>query len=100
MVTVLLFILLLISSFGVVLYFLKPTKTEAAVEQHLATIEDSRGAGVNADGTILKQAPLSSNPAVDDLIRRLPGTLGLASLIKQAGETWQVGSVLDRKSVV
>jgi len=31
---------------------------------------------------------------VDDLIRRLPGTLGLASLIKQAGETWQVGSVL------
>jgi len=94
MVTVLLFILLLISSFGVVLYFLKPTKTEAAVEQHLATIEDSRGAGVNADGTILKQAPLSSNPAVDDLIRRLPGTLGLASLIKQAGETWQVGSVL------
>ena len=94
MVTVLLFILLLISSFGVVLYFLKPTKTEAAVEQHLATIEDSRGAGVNADGTILKQAPLSSNPVVDDLIRRLPGTLGLASLIKQAGETWQVGSVL------
>ena len=94
MVTVLLFILLLISSFGMVLYFLKPTKTEAAVEQHLATIEDSRGAGVNADGTILKQAPLSSNPAVDDLIRRLPGTLGLASLIKQAGETWQVGSVL------
>src|SRR2546427_3451976 len=94
MVTVLLFILLLISSFGVVLYFLKPTKTEAAVEQPLATIEDSRGAGVNADGTILKQAPLSSNPVVDDLIRRLPGTLGLASLIKQAGETWQVGSVL------
>ena len=95
MVTVLLFILLLISSFGVVLYFLKPTKTEAAVEQHLATIEDSRSAGVTADGTtILKQAPLSSNPAVDDLIRRLPGTLGLASLIKQAGETWQVGSVL------
>jgi tight adherence protein B len=95
MVTVLLFILLLISSFGVVLYFLKPTKTEAAVEQHLATIEDSRGAGVNADGTtILKQAPLSSNPVVDDLIRRLPGTLGLASLIKQAGKTWEVGSVL------
>ncbi len=49
---------------------------------------------MNADGTILKQAPLSSNPVVDDLIRRLPGTLGLASLIKQAGETWQVGSVL------
>src|SRR5439155_1499527 len=58
-------------------------------------IEDSRGLGVNPDGTtILKQDPLSSNPAVDSLIRRLPGVFGLARLIKHAGQTWQVGSVL------
>src|SRR5437899_8786997 len=95
MAAVLLFILLLITSFGVLLYFLKPTKIEAAVEQHLTSIEDSRGLGVNPDGTtILKQDPLSSNPAVDSLIRHLPGVLGLARLIKQAGQTWQVGSVL------
>ena len=95
MAAVLLFILLLIASFGVLLYFLKPTKIEAAVEQHLTSIEDSRGLGVNPDGTtILKQDPLSSNPAVDSLIRHLPGVLGLAQLIKQAGQTWQVGSVL------
>jgi len=95
MAAVLLFILLLITSFGVLLYFLKPTKIEAAVEQHLTSIEDSRGLGVNPDGTtILKQDPLSSNPAVDSLIRHLPGVLGLAQLIKQAGQTWQVGSVL------
>ena len=95
MAAVLLFILLLITSFGVLLYFLKPTKTEAAVEQHLTSIEDSRGLGVNPDGTtILKQDPLSSNPAVDSLIRRLPGVFGLARLIKHAGQTWQVGSVL------
>ena len=95
MAAVLLFILLLIASFGVLLYFLKPTKIEAAVEQHLTSIEDSRGLGVNPDGTtILKQDPLSSNPAVDSLIRRLPGVFGLARLIKHAGQTWQVGSVL------
>ena len=95
MAAVLLFILLLITSFGVLLYFLKPTKIEAAVEQHLTSIEDSRGLGVNPDGTtILKQDPLSSNPAVDSLIRHLPGVLGLARLIEQAGQTWQVGSVL------
>ena len=95
MAAILLFILLLITSFGVLLYFLKPTKIEAAVEQHLTSIEDSRGLGVNPDGTtILKQDPLSSNPAVDSLIRHLPGVLGLARLIKQAGQTWQVGSVL------
>src|SRR6059058_3264793 len=101
MAAVLLFILLLITSFGVLLYFLKPTKIEAAVEQHLTSIEDSRGLGVNPDGTtILKQDPLSSNPAVDSLIRHLPGVLGLARLIEQAGQTWQVGSVLLASVIV
>ena len=95
MTAILLFILLLVTSFGVLIYFLKPTKTETAVEEHLATIEGSRGLGVNPDGTtILKQAPLSSNPMLDELLRRLPGVIGLASLIKQAGQTWQVGSVV------
>src|SRR5437773_1484377 len=94
MTAILLFILLLVTSFGVLIYFLKPTKTETAVEEHLATIEGSRGLGVNPDGTtILKQAPLSSNPMLDELLRRLPGVIGLASLIKQAGQTWQVVKV-------
>ena len=77
MTAILLFILLLVTSFGVLIYFLKPTKTETAVEEHLATIEGSRGLGVNPDGTtILKQAPLSSNPMLDELLRRLPGVIG------------------------
>src|SRR5438876_9378586 len=94
MAAVLLFILLLITSFGVLLYFLKPTKIEAAVEQHLTSIEDSRGLGVNPDGTtILKQDPLSSNPAVDSLIRHLPGVLGLARLTNHAQQPEQAGPV-------
>jgi tight adherence protein B len=92
--SVLLFILLLVASFGVLVYFLRPTKTETAVEQHLATIEGSRGLGVNPDGTtILRETPLSSNPMLDQLLRRLPGTTELATLIKQAGQTWQAGTV-------
>lgn len=95
MAAVLLFVLLLITSFGVLLYFLKPTPTESAVEQHLENIKGSRGLAVAPDGTtILKQAPLSSNPVLDALIRRIPGSLGLARLIKQSGKSWQVGTVL------
>src|SRR5437016_9903662 len=95
MAVVILFVLLLLSSFGVLLYFLKPTPTESAVEQHLESIKGSRDLAVAPDGTtILKQAPLSSNPMLDDLIRRLPGSLGLASLINQSGQTWQVSTVL------
>jgi len=77
------------------LYFLKPTPTESAVEQHLENIKGSRGLAVAPDGTtILKQAPLSSNPILDQLIQRIPGSFGLAKLIKQAGQSWQVGTVL------
>jgi tight adherence protein B len=95
MAAVLLFVLLLITSFGVLLYFLKPTPTESAVEQHLENIKGSRGLAVAPDGTtILKQAPLSSNPILDQLIQRIPGSFGLAKLIKQAGQSWQVGTVL------
>jgi tight adherence protein B len=95
MAAVLLFVLLLITSFGVLLYFLKPTPTESALEQHLENIKGSRGLAVAPDGTtILKQAPLSSNPVFDQLIRRIPGSSGLANLIKQSGKPWQVGTIL------
>ena len=40
--TILLFILLLIVSFAVLLYFLRPTATESAVQRHLETIEENR----------------------------------------------------------
>jgi tight adherence protein B len=95
MAAVLLFVLLLVISFGVLVFFLKPTPTESAVEQHLENIKGSRGVAVAPDGTtILKQAPLSSNPVLDQLIRRIPGSFSLAKLIQQAGKSWQVGTVL------
>jgi len=89
----LLFILVLIVSFAVVLYFLRPSATETAVQQHLEHIEESRT--VEGDGTtILRRDALSTTPWVDELIRKFPGSVELARLIRQAGQTWQVGSVL------
>ena len=91
--SIFLFILLLVVSFGVLLYLLRPTTTETAVQQHLEHIEESRA--VEGDGTtILKREALSTAPWLDVLIRELPGAVDLARLIRQAGQTWQVGSVV------
>ena len=91
--SILLFILLLIVTFGVILYFLRPTTTETAVQQHLEhIIEESRA--VEGDGTtILKRKRLSAVPWLDELIREIPGSVELARLIRQAGQDWQVSSV-------
>ena len=91
--TILLFILLLIVSFVVLLYFLRPTATETAVQQHLESIEENRA--VEGDGTtILRRQALSAIPWLDELLRqtyRDPRTS--ARLIRQSGRTWQVSSL-------
>src|SRR5713226_4666031 len=87
-----LFVLLFVLSFGVLLYFLRPTPAETAVEQHLAGIAENRVVG---DGTtILREEGFSSTPWLHDLVRQLPGSLAVAHLIKQAGKKWQVSSLL------
>jgi tight adherence protein B len=97
--SILLFILLLIVTFGVLLYFLRPTATETAVEQHLEHIEESRA--VEGDGTtILKREALSATPWLDELIRDIPGSVGLARLVRQSGQKWQVSSILFFSLVV
>lgn len=91
--TVLFFIFILIVSFGVLYYFLRPTRTESAVQEHLEHIEGPRG--VTEDGTtILKREALSSNPLLDEFLRQLPGSLWLSRLIRQAGKNWQVGALI------
>src|SRR6266446_47743 len=97
--SILLFILLLIVTFGVLLYFLRPTATETAVQQHLEHIEESRA--VEGDGTtILKREALSATPWLDELIRDIPGSVGLARLVRQSGQKWQVSSILFFSLVV
>ena len=90
---VVLFGLLLLATFGVLVWILRPTKTETDVQRHLSSIEKMQG--VDAEGaTILKQEELSAVPWLNDLLRNTPGVLGLRLLILQAGSTWTVATVL------
>ena len=88
----LLFLLLLIFSFGIAFYMLRPTKTEAAVQQHLEVIQSTRAEETGQ--TILKEEGYSSNVQLSNLIRELPGGLYTLDLIRQSGQNWMVSSVM------
>jgi tight adherence protein B len=89
---IILFVLLLLISFAVLLYFLKPTVTETAVRQHL---EDIQAGPVATGGTsILKDEVSGSTQWLDDVAKQLPGYSWLSQLISQSGKTWQAGPVL------
>ena len=90
---VILFGLLLILSFGVVLYFLKPSRAETDIQRHMAGID--RYFAVTADGsTILKEERLSASQRLNDFISRMPGSFALLHLIKQAGSKWGVAPLV------
>src|SRR6266852_8203161 len=89
---VLFFLLLLIVSFSVAFYFLRPTKTESAVQQRLDDIQGRRAE--ESAQTILKEEGYSRNVDFSHIIREVPGALGTLDLIRQAGQNWTVGSVM------
>jgi tight adherence protein B len=89
---VLFFLLLLIVTFAVTFYFLRPTKTESAVQQRLEDIKDRRREELTQ--TILKEEGYSRNAEYSSIIRQIPGALGTLDLIRQAGQSWTVGSVM------
>jgi tight adherence protein B len=92
MVPVILFVLCLVVSFGVLFFFLKPTKAERAVEQQLAGIQENRVV-VTEGPTILKEEQRSSAPWLDQRLLQLPGASTLSALIKQGGQKWQLSTV-------
>jgi tight adherence protein B len=90
---VLLFILLLILTFAVLMYFLKPTAMEKAVERQLAEIVD-RPDAMHGPTSILRDEAMRSTTLADELAGRLPWFSAVARLIKQAGSSWRPSSVL------
>ena len=94
---VIVFVLLLGLSFGVLWYFLRPSRTEAAVKRQLASIES--GHELRTDDTILKEGGLKAN-LMDALIGRLPGSLRLSNLIKQSGKGWRASHFVIATMVV
>ena len=88
----LLFILLLIFSFGVLFYLLRPTKTEAAVQQQLEDIQIARAEATGQ--TILREEGFSKNPEISQLVQQIPGGIGTLTLLQQAGKDWTVSSIM------
>jgi tight adherence protein B len=89
----LLFILLLIFTFAVAFYLLRPTRTESAVHQHLEDIKEGRQDATGGT-TILKDEGYSSNPAVSEIVRQIPGAVGTLNLIRQSGQNLPVSTVM------
>lgn len=89
-----LFLLLLFLSFGVVLYFLWPSREERAVEKQLEVIEETRQSSGRAADTILKEQPRSPTPWLDDIIKRLPASDSLSRMIDQSGKKWPLRTLI------
>lgn len=88
---ILLFLMLLALIFGVLVYFLKPTSTEKAVEDELASIGEVRSASTE-NRTILKE-PAVQSAGLDEFAQVLPWAPASIRLIKQAGKDWPFGFV-------
>jgi tight adherence protein B len=89
---VLLFALLLVLSFVVLFYFLRPTGMEKAVARQLEEIE-SRPSNSSDRTSILKEDAVPSNTVAEYLAGRLPWSPMLSALIKQAGMEWRASSL-------
>lgn len=89
---VLLFLVLLIFTFAIAFYVMRPTKTEAVVQQRLDDIQDARAEATGQ--TILKEEGFSSNPEIALMIRQIPGAIGTLNLIRQSGQKWKVDAVM------
>jgi tight adherence protein B len=77
--------------FGVLVYLLKPTSMEKAVEEQLAGMEEVQPTG-GVSTTILKER-VARSAVVEELAQRLPWSQAGSRLIKQAGRDWSFGSV-------
>jgi tight adherence protein B len=89
---ILLFALILIVSFAVVLYFLKPSAMEKAVARQLADIEERPNAALSGT-SILKEEALRSNTFAEQLLGNMPWAPALTRLIKQSGQDWRASTV-------
>jgi tight adherence protein B len=87
-----LFLLLLLLTFGIAFYLLRPTRTETAVQQRLDDIQAGREEQTGQN--ILREEGFSSNAELSIILRQTPGGINTLNLIRQAGQTWMVSAVM------
>ncbi len=88
---ILLFLLLLALIFGVLVFFLRPTSMEKAVEDQLASIEEVQS--TNGERTTILKERVVRSTTVEEFAQKLPWSEASSRLIKQAGQNWSLGSV-------
>jgi len=90
---VLLFIVLLILSFAVVVYLLKPTAMEKAVSTQLSEIQRDSAEPAGQPTTILKEEAVRSKTVGDTLFTVMPWSVALTRLVKHAGKDWRASNL-------
>lgn len=88
-----LFLLLMLLTFGVSLYFLRPSQTETAIQRQLEVIVEDHD--VRERGSdILKEEGSGLSPWIDSILKQVPGASALQRMIEQAGSTWKATPVI------
>ncbi len=96
----LVFGLLLLLTFGVMLLFMRPTKSEKAVQARLRMIEGLSSPLGEEGATILKQEALSDVPWLNDILRQIPFCTRLQRFLLQANSDWTVGKLLSGSLII
>lgn len=96
MFLMLIFAVVLLICFGIAMFFTRASETEVAFRRRLDSISQQRSDQWSEPGetTILKHERLSPTPWIHDLLASVPLSWRLQNLIKQAGPSWFVSSVL------
>jgi len=90
---IILFGLVLIVSFGVLLYFLRPSRAEANIQRRMEGIDRGRAASIEAN-TILKEESRVTGLHLNNLLAQIPGSSALVDLIKQSGSNWGLAPLI------
>src|SRR3990172_5649248 len=94
MLPLVLFGLILLVSFGVMLFMMGPTRSEKIVQERLGKIERSFEASSEEASSILKQERLSDVDWLNDLLLQIPGPARIKRFLSQADSQWTVGQLL------
>ncbi len=98
----LLFLIVLLASFGILLLVTRPSKTEQSVATRLEKIgrPTEVGSAPAEPEDILKSDKLSDMPWLDLILKRLELSRRLQELLSQSGSEWTVGRVLAGAAVL
>ena len=88
------FIIILILSFAVIVFTMRPTKSEEAMQQRLRMIEGIASGDVELPPDLLKREALSDVASLDSLLHQFPAFTRLHHFIAQADSQRSVGEIV------